>query len=135
MLRTRLRAILVQVTLRAIIVDDNPEFIDVASELLEGQGGLTVVGTATTYAEASRLVEELRPDVVLVDIELGAESGFTVAQELAGAAATRSSKVILISTHSAVDYRELIDESPAIGFIPKHDLSASVVVNVLARAS
>jgi two-component system, NarL family, nitrate/nitrite response regulator NarL len=134
MLPTCLRAILIRVPLRAIIVDDNPAFIDVASELLEEQG-LTVVGTATTYVEAARLVEELRPDVVLVDVELGAESGFTVAQKLTGAAAAPPSKVILISTHSAVDYRELIDESPAIGFIPKHDLSASIVENVLARAS
>ena len=62
--------------IRCLIVDDNQPFLDAARLLLEREG-LAVVGTATTGAQALRLEEELRPEVVLVDIRLGEESGFT----------------------------------------------------------
>jgi DNA-binding NarL/FixJ family response regulator len=87
---------------------------------------VAVVGLAATSAEALRLEEELRPDVVLVDIRLGEESGFELARQLSG-------KVILISTNAQSDYAEEIAASPAAGFIPKAQLSASAVLR-LARA-
>jgi DNA-binding NarL/FixJ family response regulator len=82
-----------------------------------------VVGVATTSAEALRLEEELRPDVVLVDIRLGAESGFDLARRL-------SATVIMISTDAQSDYAEEIAASPAAGFIPKAQLSASTVLRL-----
>jgi peptide/nickel transport system substrate-binding protein len=60
--------------LRCRIVDDNPAFLEAASSLLERED-LNVVGLAST-TDAVRAAEELRPDVALVDITLGAESGF-----------------------------------------------------------
>jgi DNA-binding NarL/FixJ family response regulator len=84
---------------------------------------VAVVGVATTSAEALRLDEELRPDVVLVDIRLGDESGFDLAVLLGGT-------VILISTHAQSEYAEEIAASPAAGFIPKAQLSASAVRRV-----
>ena len=56
-------------TLRCVIVDDSPAVLRGASELLEGEG-IAVVGVAATSAEALRLIEGLKPDVVLVDIDL-----------------------------------------------------------------
>jgi len=82
-----------------------------------------VVGVATTSAEALRLDEELRPDVVLVDIRLGGESGFDLARRLSG-------PVILISTHAQSEHAEEISASPAAGFIPKAQLSASAVLRL-----
>ena len=84
---------------------------------------MAVVGVATTSAEALRLEEELRPDVVLVDIRLGDESGFDLARRLSGT-------VILISTHAQSEYAEEIAASPAAGFIPKAQLSASAVLRL-----
>jgi DNA-binding NarL/FixJ family response regulator len=110
------------VQIRCLIVDDNQPFLDAARLLLERQG-VAVVGVATTSAEALRLEEELRPDVVLVDIRLGDESGFEVARRLSGA-------VILISTHSQSEYAEEIEASPAVGFIPKAQLSGSAVLRL-----
>jgi DNA-binding NarL/FixJ family response regulator len=81
---------------------------------------VAVVGAATTSAEALRLEEELQPDVVLVDIRLGDESGFDLARRLNGT-------VILISTHAQREYADEIAASPAAGFIPKVELSASAV--------
>jgi DNA-binding NarL/FixJ family response regulator len=105
--------------IRCLIVDDNRPFLDAARLLLEREG-VAVVGAATTSAEALRLEEELQPDVVLVDIRLGDESGFDLARRLNGT-------VILISTHAQREYADEIAASPAAGFIPKVELSASAV--------
>ena len=109
---------------RCLIVDDNRPFLEAARMLLEREG-VAVVGLATTSAEALRLEEELRPDVVLVDIRLGDESGFDLARRL-------NSTVILISTHAESEYAEEIAASPAVGFVPRTQLSASAVLRLAA---
>jgi len=119
--------------LRCVIVDDSPDVLRAASELLEREG-IAVVGVATTGAEAVRLVEELAPDVTLVDIDLGAESGFDLARRLALARDGAGSRSILVSTHDEADFASLIEGSPALGFLPKPDLSAKAIRRLLARA-
>jgi DNA-binding NarL/FixJ family response regulator len=115
------------VQIRSLIVDDHEPFLDAARLLLEREG-VSVVGVATTSAEALRLEEELRPDVVLVDIRLGDESGFDLARRLSG-------MVILISTHAQSEYADEIAASPAAGFIPKVQLSASAVLRLAAPSA
>jgi len=106
--------------IRCLIVDDNRAFLETARVLLEREG-MVVVGVATTSTEALQLEKELRPDVVLVDIRLGNESGFDVAKLL-------SSRVILISTQAPDEYAEEIATSPAVGFIAKARLSAAAIL-------
>jgi CheY-like chemotaxis protein len=118
--------------LRCLLVDDSPRFLDAARGLLEGQG-VAVVGVASTGAEALRRVEELRPDVTLVDIDLGGESGLELAGRLVGLpGGAAASPVILISTHAEQDYADLIAASPAVGFLPKTALSARAIGDLLA---
>jgi CheY-like chemotaxis protein len=109
------------VLLRCLLVDDNDAFLKAASVLLERQG-VTVAGVASTIAEALRQSDALRPDVIVIDIRLGDESGFDLARRLArnGNGAT----LIMISTRAGADYAELIEESPAAGFLAKSELSA-----------
>jgi CheY-like chemotaxis protein len=114
------------VVFRCLIVDDSPRFLDAARGLLERQG-ITVVGVAANGAEALRRAEELRPDVTLVDIDLGGESGFELARRLDGDGGPALSRVILVSTHAEEDYADLIAASPAVGFLDKADLSASTI--------
>jgi CheY-like chemotaxis protein len=118
--------------LRCVIVDDNPVFIEVATRLLE-RGGVAIIGVASTIAEALRRVAELRPDVTLVDVDLGGESGFHLAAELHRPNYHDAPKVILISAHSEQDFADMIDASPAIGFLPKADLSSDAIQDMLAR--
>lgn len=118
---------------RCVIVDDSPAVLRAASELLEGEG-IAVVGVAATGDEAVRLIDELAPDVTLVDIDLGPESGFDLAHRLAAAHDRAASPSILISTHDAGDFATLIEASPAIGFLPKSDLSAQAIHQLLVRA-
>jgi DNA-binding NarL/FixJ family response regulator len=120
-------------SVRCLIVDDNPGFLETASRVLTG-GGMTVVGTAGTGAEALAKARETRPDIVLVDIMLASESGFDLAQQLVEELES-SVKVVLISTHSAEDFADLVEASPAIGFVPKSRLSASAVNDILSEAS
>jgi two-component system, NarL family, nitrate/nitrite response regulator NarL len=118
--------------LRALIVDDNSNFLGAASDLLEREG-VEVVGVATTGAEAIRLAAELQPDVTLVDIDLGDESGFDVARALADDGRENRSPVVLVSTHAERDFADLIASSPAVGFVSKADLSARRLVEVLGH--
>src|SRR3954452_3979142 len=116
--------------LRCVIVDDNQGFLDAARLLLE-QEGLQVVGVATSGDEALRTVAELHPDVTLLDIDLGGESGFDVARRLADDREYGPGRLILISTHSEEDLVDLIRESPAIGFLGKPSLSAATIKSLL----
>jgi DNA-binding NarL/FixJ family response regulator len=116
------------VTLRVLIVDDNASFLDAASVLLERQG-LCVAGIAMSTSEGLDQATKLRPDVVLVDISLGRESGFELAQRLVEGESQAA--VILISTHAESDFADLIAESPATGFLPKLDLSAAAIHRIL----
>jgi DNA-binding NarL/FixJ family response regulator len=118
--------------LRCLIVDDSPRFLDAARGLLERQG-ITVVGSASSSAEALQRATELRPDVILIDIDLGGESGFELARQLLREAGKSRPAVILISTHCEQDYAELIAASPALGFLPKAALSAGAIGELLAR--
>jgi len=115
--------------LSVLIVDDNESFLDAARALLQREG-VNVVGVATTTAQALGLAGELRPDVVLVDINLGKESGFALARQL-DQDEQRSSTSILMSTYSEADFAELLAESPAVGFLPKPELSADAIRRIL----
>jgi two-component system, NarL family, nitrate/nitrite response regulator NarL len=117
------------VALRCLIVDDSEAFLASARALLSAQG-LEIVGVASTYAEALRLAERLRPDVTLVDVEFGEEDGLEVARELAGR--VPASRVVLISTHPQDELGEVIAESPAAGFLAKTALSAAAIAELVA---
>ena len=120
--------------LRCVIVDDSTSFLDAARTLLEREG-VTVVGAASTIAKGLEVVAELRPDVTLVDIDLGGESGFDLVEQLADDGGQFSSRVILISTHAERDFADLIDESPADGFLAKGELSAAGIHEILKRSN
>ena len=120
-------------TLRCVIVDDSPDVLRAASELLGGQG-MAVVGVAATGDEAVSLMEELQPDVMLVDVVLGSESGFDLVRRLVETPARAGTRSILISTHDGADFANLVAASPAIGFLPKSDLSATAIHRLLAGA-
>ena len=118
---------------RCLIVDDNADFLLAASQLLNRQG-ISVVGLASTGSEALRRADELKPDVALVDIDLGTESGFDVARLLTETPHLEPLPVVLISTYAEQDFADLIAASPAIGFVSKSDLSGNAIAAVLAAS-
>jgi DNA-binding NarL/FixJ family response regulator len=118
--------------LTCLIVDDSPPFFEAARQLL-ADDGITVVGFAATSDHAVSETLALRPDVALVDIELGAESGFDVAQRLVGLP-DGGPPVVLISAESGSELSELVDASGALGFVSKTDLSGDAIRKLLAHA-
>jgi len=121
------------VHLRCLIVDDNASFLEASRGLLERQG-VAVLGVAMTASEALRRAEELEPDVILVDVDLGDDSGFDLARELAQSAREVSPNLILISGYPEEDFADLVAESPAVGFVAKSDLSRRVLEELLLRS-
>jgi DNA-binding NarL/FixJ family response regulator len=119
-----------RVALRCLIVDDNSGFLRAARALLE-QEGLQVVGVASTGEEAFRMAADLRPDVTLLDIDLGADSGFEVARRLFDEPSVDPGQLILISANAEDDFADLIDASPAVGFVGKSALSATAIETLL----
>jgi CheY-like chemotaxis protein len=117
------------VAVQCLIVDDNGDFLAAARTLLEREG-LTIVGEAFTSADALRKVEQLRPDVVLVDVSLGEESGLELARRLVDDPA-HDGTVILISTRSEGELADVIATSPAAGFLSKPELSADAIYGFL----
>lgn len=117
-----------------LIVDDNLAFLQAARGLLAREG-ISVAGVASDGAQARRQCAGLHPDVVLVDIDLGGESGFDVARQLASGQPGQSPQVILISAYSGEDFAELIAGSPALAFLPKADLSGTAIRAILAAAA
>ena len=114
---------------RCLIVDDSPVYLTEARNLLQRQG-MSVVGVASNSGDAIAIATSDRPDVALVDVDLGAESGLDVARALAKS--DEPVPVILISAYAEEDLRELLDGSPALGFLPKSVLSREAIDDLLA---
>src|ERR1700752_3760437 len=112
--------------MRCLIVDDSADFRDAVSAMLE-RAGISVVGRASNSAEALRCYEDFHPDVVLVDIDLGGEDGFALAEQLDGVSTASALAVILVSTYDECDLAEMIDASPAVGFLQKFSLSPDAI--------
>jgi CheY-like chemotaxis protein len=117
-----------------MIVDDSADFASAARELLERQG-FDVVGVAASSAEALSTASVSRPDVALIDIDLGGESGIELAERLSGTAGLEELPLVLISTYSEHDVADMVDASPAVGFLTKSTLSAAAIRDLLASAS
>jgi DNA-binding NarL/FixJ family response regulator len=115
--------------IRIVLVDDNPGFSEAAREVLQ-RGGLAVLAIACSGHQAVEVVARCQPDVVLVDVFLGEESGFDVARQLA---LITDAKIVLISAHAEDDLIELVAGSEAIGFVPKAQLSATAIRNLLTE--
>jgi DNA-binding NarL/FixJ family response regulator len=120
---------MVSVPRTVLIVDDHPSFRATARTLLEAEG-FEVVGDAVDGAEALAKVRELRPDVVLLDVQLPDLDGFEVATRLCSNGSP--SAVVLVSSRDAADYGDLIPACGARGFIPKAELSGATIRALVA---
>jgi DNA-binding NarL/FixJ family response regulator len=109
-----------RVPLSVLIVDDHAGFRRSARGLLEAEG-LRVVGEAADGLEAIDLVRVIRPDIVLLDVQLPGLDGFEVAERLAEL--VDPPIVVLISSRDAGTYRGRLADSPARAFIAKRDLT------------
>jgi DNA-binding NarL/FixJ family response regulator len=113
---------------RVLIVDDHAGFRSMARRLLAA-GNYDVVGEAADGSQAIHEVRMLRPDVVLLDIQLPDLDGFQVAQALS--AEHEPPMIVLISSRARTDYGTRVADSGVHGFIGKADLSANALRSLL----
>jgi CheY-like chemotaxis protein len=122
--RDRKRASMSRVPTTVLIVDDHPSFRAIARAVL-ADGGYSVVGEAADAGSALAAARTIRPDCVLLDVGLGDDDGFAVAEALAGDRGGPA--VILTSGRDPRELEPMIRASSARGFIPKERLSPSAL--------
>lgn len=116
-------------TASVLIVDDHSDFRLLARSLLQADG-FDVVGEAPDGRAGLVAAERLRPDVVLLDVQMPGMDGFAVAQRLCGMASPPA--VVLVSSRQACDYGPQVEHSGARGFISKEELSGSALGALIA---
>jgi DNA-binding NarL/FixJ family response regulator len=118
------------IQMTVLVVDDHPTFRASVRRLLE-LDGFRVVAEAADARAAVQLVQELEPELMLLDVGLPDRSGFEVAKELAGG----RTRVVLISSRAQADLGRRVRESGALGFISKEQLSGEAILALLGRAA
>jgi len=111
-----------------LIVDDHPSFRASARTLLEAEG-YEIVGEAENGAAAVEAVKKLKPDLVLLDVQLPDLDGFHVAEQLRQLADPPA--VVLTSSRDSADYGPCIQTCGAHGFVPKAELSGAAIAALL----
>jgi len=112
-----------------LIVDDHKAFRESASALLQAEG-FEVIGQARDGPEAVAEAERLRPEVVLLDIQLPNIDGFAVAERLS--ALPEPPRVVLISSREASAYGPRLRDASARGFISKRELSGEALAALVS---
>jgi DNA-binding NarL/FixJ family response regulator len=115
------------VSRRILIVDDHPEFRATARRMLESEG-FDVVGEAADAAAAIEAVARLRPEMVLLDVQLPDVDGVRVSETIA--AGDEHPDVVLTSSRPRDDLGSL-EGSGALGFVPKDELSGDAIEALL----
>lgn len=115
--------------LTVLIVDDQSVFRNVAKSVLERDGSCSVVGEASCGADAIQMIDECRPDVVVMDIQMSDIGGIEATRRIL--AANPGTNVVLMSMGSDAEYPVLAREVGARGFLPKRNLSADVLRELL----
>jgi DNA-binding NarL/FixJ family response regulator len=118
-------------TRTVLIVDDHPSFRASARMLLEAEG-YSVIGEAEDGLSALAAVEELRPDVVLLDVQLPDIDGFEVTRRLTSD--NDGPSVVLVSSPDGRDFGPLVESSGACGFVPKNELSGQAVSALICKS-
>jgi DNA-binding NarL/FixJ family response regulator len=111
-----------------LIVDDHPGFRAAARRLLEVEG-YVVIGEAVDGMSAITAARTLRPDFILLDVQLPDVNGFEVCEALAGD--PDAPAVVLTSSRDPSDYGPCLKRTPAAGFLPKAELSGAGIAGIL----
>jgi DNA-binding NarL/FixJ family response regulator len=112
-----------------IIVDDQPSIRRAVKECLALEPGVQVVGEAGDGAGGLAVALEMRPNIVLTDIEMGGIDGFGVAEEVRRA--LPGTRVIILTIHDTRANRERAREAGASAFVSKHEPAEVLLASIL----
>ena len=111
-------------TVRIMIVDDNPAFSWAAKSFLNTNPNLRVVASVTSAAEGLELLDQVKPDLVLMDVVMDRMSGLEATRLIKQE--ENAPKVVVLTMHNAAEYRASADAAGADGFITKDNLVAEL---------
>jgi DNA-binding NarL/FixJ family response regulator len=114
--------------IRCLLIDDNVAFLHAMRSMLE-RDGATVVGMVSNGDDAAEQVRMCRPDVVMIDVRLGQESGFDVGHRIEEQAAVGGSRpaIVLVSTHAEDELADRIAANPSFAFLDKTTVSVDKI--------
>ncbi|SEQ46853.1 response regulator transcription factor [Microlunatus flavus] len=100
-----------------LVVDDHRAFAEMLGAALDGVDGLVCVGTASTADEGVELAARLRPDVVVMDIEIGHDDGLAATARVRQVAP--GTLVAVFTAHAAPDWVARAAQAGASAFVGK----------------
>ena len=106
--------------IRVVLAEDNTTFRKSLKSLIEGEGDIDVLGEAKNGLQAVRLVEKLRPDVVVTDITMPIMNGLEATRQIVKQ--FPSIRVLVLSAHSEPEYIKQSVQSGASGYLIKQSL-------------
>ena len=115
--------------MKTVLIVDDHEGVRAAARRMLVAGGFDVVGEAADGAEALEAIARLRPDAILLDVQLPDFDGFEVASRLRGNGYCPA--VVLTSSRDAYEFGGLVERSGVRGFIPKAELTGSRLAALL----
>ncbi|MSQ26185.1 MAG: response regulator [Dehalococcoidia bacterium] len=108
-----------------LLVDDQPECLDLWESLLEGSSAFRVMGRAGNWAEAMDLLQRSAVQVVVLDVNMPGVTGFEVAQRML--ALQPGLRVVLVSAAAEPEYATIAKEIGAVGFLAKREFSVAAL--------
>lgn len=114
--------------IRVLLADDHTLIRAGISALLERMDGVEIVGEAADGRLAIKLIQDLTPDVVLLDLQMPGLSGFEVLQQTAEH--FPGVKIIVLSVHDTQEYALRALSTGAVGYLPKSAASSELEVAI-----
>lgn len=118
---------------RVLIVDDQLPFRTASRMVVEMTEGFAVAGEAVNGEEGVAMTEDLKPDLVLMDVQMPGIDGLEATRRIAALA--DPPHVVVMSTHESGDYAETALAAGAFAFIPKSEFSMDALEDVWKQIS
>ena len=119
--------------MRVLIVDDQIPFREASHMVVEMTDGFEVVGEADNGEQALAMVDELRPDLVLMDVQMPIMDGIEATRRIS--ALPEAPVVLVMSTHESGDYRGVAEAAGAVRFVPKSQFDMDILVEMWEAAA
>jgi DNA-binding NarL/FixJ family response regulator len=110
--------------LKLLLVDDNRRFMEIAADFLSSHPGIEIIGLAHSGLEALRLLENLSPDLVLMDISMPDMNGLEATRKIR--ARPFPPQVVILTMYEGAEFCALAQNAGADGFITKADFGDSL---------
>jgi DNA-binding NarL/FixJ family response regulator len=111
---------------RLLCVDDSPEMLEIIVDMLHTE--FTIVGALTSASSALAEVPKLKPDIILLDVDLGDMTGFMAAEKLRSAGCP--AKVVFLSVHESIEFVEAARKVGAAGYVFKSQISRDLMTTL-----